>query len=76
LDGRRRRPPDESRLLSIFILLINPAMLALTAWVAGAFGLEVDLDSFQAAFVAALLISFVSVLLNVFVGRPLRRALR
>lgn len=60
----------------LFALLINAAMLALTAWIAGQFDLDVEIDGFVAAFLAALLVSFVSAVLSTFVGRPLRRALR
>lgn len=62
--------------LGIFALVINAAMLALAAWIAGLFDLEVDIDGFRAAFLAALLVTLVSALLSNFVGRPLRRALR
>ena len=62
--------------LGVFVLVINTAMLALTAWIAGRVGLEVDLDNVWAAFLAALLVSAVSAVLNAVVGRPLRRALR
>ena len=62
--------------LGLFALVINTAMLALTAWVAGLLGLDVEIDGFWAAFLGALLVSVVSWALSVFVGRPLRRALR
>jgi len=62
--------------LGVFVLIINTAMLALTVWIAGLFDLEVEIDGFRAAFLAALLVSVVSWLLSNFVGRPLRRALR
>ncbi len=62
--------------LGLFTLVINAAMLALTAWIAGLFDLEVEMDGFLAALLAALLVSFVSWLLSAFVGSPLRRALR
>ena len=62
--------------LGLFALVINAAMLALTAWIAGVFDLEVEIDGFLAAFLGALLVSFVSAVLSAFVGRPLRRALR
>ena len=66
-----------SGVLSLIIrLVINAAMLALTAWIAGLFDLDVRVDGFWAAFLGALLISFVSLLLSTFVGRPLKRALR
>lgn len=62
--------------LGLFTLIINAAMLALTAWIAGLFDLSVRVDGFWAALLGALLVSFVSVVLSTFVGRPLRRALR
>jgi len=62
--------------LGLFHLVINAAMLALTVWLAGLFDFEVDLDGFVAAFLAALLISFVSTVLSAFAGRPVRSALR
>ena len=60
----------------LFALVINAAMLALTAWIAGLFDLDVEIDGFVAAFRAALLISVVSWALNNFVARPLRWAFR
>lgn len=62
--------------LGFFHLVINTAMLALTAWIAGVFDFDVDIDGFLAAFLAALLVSFVSTLLSAFVGRPVRSAFR
>jgi putative membrane protein len=62
--------------LGFFVLIVNAAMLGLTAWIAGRFNLEVDLDNVWAAFLAALLVSAVSAVLNAVVGRPLRRAFR
>ncbi len=62
--------------VGLFALVINAAMLALTAWVAGSLGLDVEIDGFWAAFLGALLVSFVSWLLSAFVGRPLRQAFR
>lgn len=62
--------------LGLFALVINAGMLALTAWVAGLLGLEVEIDGFLAAFLGALLVTIVSWALSAFVGRPLRRALR
>ena len=61
--------------LGLFTIVINAAMLALTVWIAGALDLDVDIDGWLAAFLAALLISVVSALLSQFVGRPVRRAL-
>ncbi len=62
--------------LGLFHLVINAVMLALTAWLAGLFDFDVDIDGFVAAFLAALLVSVVSTLLSAFVGRPLHSALR
>ncbi len=62
--------------LGLFALVINAAMLALTAWIAGLFDLDVRVDGFWAAFLGALLVSFVSTMLSAFVGRPVRRFLR
>jgi putative membrane protein len=62
--------------LGIFALVINAAMLGLTIWIARAFDLAVHVDGFRSAFLAALIVSVASWLINAFVGRPLRRALR
>jgi len=62
--------------LGMFVLVINTAMLALAVWIAGRFDLDVSIDGALAAFLAALLISFVSWWLSFFVGRPIRRLLR
>jgi putative membrane protein len=62
--------------LGLFVLVVNAAMLGLTAWIAGQLDLDVEIDGVVAAFLAAVLVSFVSAVLNAFVGRPLRRALR
>jgi len=62
--------------LGLFTLIVNTAMLALTAWVAGHLNLEFEVHGFRAAFLGALLISAVSVVLSATVGRRLRRALR
>ena len=62
--------------LGLFALIINAAMLALTAWIARLFDLNVEIDGFLAAFLGALLVSFVSAVLSLFVGRPLRRVVR
>ncbi|MCH8993850.1 MAG: phage holin family protein [Chloroflexi bacterium] len=61
--------------LGLFVLVINAAMLALSVWIAGRLDLDVEIEGFVAAFLAALLISVVSATLNM-LGRPLRWALR
>jgi len=50
--------------LGVFTLIINTAMLALTAWIAGGFGLAFRVDGFRAAFLGALVISIVSTVLS------------
>ncbi len=62
--------------LGLFILVVNAAMLALAVWIAGQFNLDVKIDGFLAALLAALLVSVASGVLNLLVGRPVRRALR
>jgi putative membrane protein len=62
--------------LGLFALVINGAMLGLTAWIAGLLDLDVEIASFWAALWGALLISVVSLLLNAFVGTPVRRMFR
>lgn len=58
--------------LGLFTLFINAGLLAFSAWLAGAFGLDVEVDGFWAAFLGALLISFVSVILSLALG-PIKR---
>ncbi|MHB8377273.1 MAG: phage holin family protein [Dehalococcoidia bacterium] len=50
--------------LGLFTLIINTAMLALTAWIAGKFGLAFHVDGFIAAFLGALVISLASTILS------------
>lgn len=50
--------------LGLFTLIINTAMLGLTAWIAGLFDLAFRVDGFIAAFLGALVISIVSTLLS------------
>jgi putative membrane protein len=50
--------------LGLFTLIINTAMLGLTAWIAGWFDLAFDVDGFIAAFLGALVISIVSTVLS------------
>ena len=62
--------------MGLFALVINAAMLALAVWIGDQFGLDVALHGFWAALFASLLVSVVSWALNLFVGKPLRWALR
>jgi putative membrane protein len=50
--------------LGLFTLIINTAMLGLTAWIAGKFDLAFHVDGFIAAFLGALVISVVSTILS------------
>lgn len=60
--------------LGLFTIVINAIMLQVTAAVAGALGLDFYVDSFfWAAIVGALIISFVSMLLNTLIKDPKRR---
>jgi putative membrane protein len=63
--------------LGLFTLIINTAMLGLTAWIAGKFDLDFTVDGFIAAFLGALVISLVSTVLSAWakehVLRPSRR---
>jgi putative membrane protein len=57
--------------LGFFALIINTAMLALTAWMAGLFGLAFEVDGFRAAFLGALVISLVSTILGTWADRAI-----
>jgi putative membrane protein len=57
----------------LFVLIINTALLAATAWVAGQIGLDFSIDGFWSAFFSALIISLVSLIASTFVrGRRVR----
>lgn len=60
--------------LGLFLIIVNAAMLAITAWLAGVLGLDFSIGSFfWDAVLGALVLSFVSMLLATLV--PDRRAL-
>jgi len=62
--------------LGLLLILINTALLALAAWIAGKFdGIAFSIDGFWSAFFGAILISLVSFLLTRFInpGRLARR---
>lgn len=59
--------------LGLFILIINTAMLGLTAWVAGLLDLDFEVDGFLAAFFGALVISLVSLALSAWADRAILR---
>jgi putative membrane protein len=50
--------------LGLFTLIINAVMLALTGWIAGQLNLRFTVDGFAAAFVGALVVSIVSLVLT------------
>ena len=50
--------------LGLFTLLLNAAMLALTAWAAGQLDVDFSVDGFWAAFLGALLISLTGLVLT------------
>ena len=54
-----------------FVLIVNAALLATTAWAAGQLGLNFAVDGFWAAFFGALIISIVSLVASIAV-RPIR----
>lgn len=51
----------------LFVLVINTALLALTAWISGEVGLDFTIDGFWSAFFGALIISIVSLIASTFV---------
>lgn len=55
--------------LGLFTLLLNAAMLALTAWVAGQLAVDFTVDGFWAAFLGALVVSVTSTVLTRFGDR-------
>ncbi len=60
--------------LGLFTIVVNAIMLMITAGLAGALGLDFYVDSFfWAAIVGALIISFVSMLLNTLIKDEPRR---
>lgn len=50
--------------LGLFTLIINAAMLGLTAWLAGLFELDFQVDGFIAALLGALIVALVSAALS------------
>lgn len=50
--------------LGLFSLIINTALFYLTAWVGAQFGVGINIDNFLAAFLGALIVSVVSIVLN------------
>lgn len=56
--------------LGLFVVVVNAAMLGATAWAAGQLGLNFAVDGFWSAVFGALIISVVSLLANLVIGRP------
>jgi putative membrane protein len=56
--------------LGLFTFVVNAFLLWLTSALSGALGLGFHVTGFGAAFLGALVVSCVSVLLSVFVGHP------
>ena len=54
--------------LGLFTLIINAAMLMLTAWLSEDFGLNFQVANFSSAFWGALVISIISFFLNLLLG--------
>ncbi len=62
--------------LGLFTIVINAVLLQLTAWLSDQLGLGFHVAGFWAAFWGALVISFVSTLLSLFVGGPRKVTVR
>jgi putative membrane protein len=63
--------------LGLFTFVVNAFLLWLTSALSGALGLGFHVSGFVPAFIGALVVSFVSIVLSIFVGRPEpRRATR
>ena len=48
----------------LFVLVVNAAMLGVTAWLAGNLGLNLEVDGFWSAWFGAIVISLISLLAN------------
>ena len=59
--------------LGLFTLVINAAMLGLTAWIAGVFDLAFEVDGFIAALLGALVISVASTMLSTWADEAILR---
>ena len=54
----------------LFILVVNAALLGLTAWTAGQLGLNFSVSGFWSALFGAIIISMVAITANMIVRRP------
>lgn len=59
--------------LGLFLLVINMAMLALTAWLTGLVGFEFEIDDLRAAWFGSAVVSLVSLLANLYLGGTHKR---
>lgn len=59
--------------LGLFTLVVNGAMLLLTARLAGALGVEFSVGGIGAAVLGALVVTVVSVVISLLIGTPERR---
>ncbi len=57
----------------LFLILVNAAMLAVTAWLSGQLGLNLEVDGFWSAVGGALVLSLVALAANVLLGRMTAR---
>ena len=62
--------------LGLFIFVLNAVMLWLTSAISDAMGLGFHVEGFRAAFLGALVVTVVSFVLSLFVGKEERRAPR
>jgi putative membrane protein len=56
--------------LGLFTLIINAVILLLTSAVSASFGIGFHVDGFVPAFIGALVVSVVSILLSIFIREP------
>lgn len=54
--------------LGLFTFVVNALMLLLTGWLAGLLNVDFQVDGFGSAFLGAIVISFVSFLLSLFIS--------
>lgn len=59
--------------LGLFTFIANALMLWITQFVAGWFGLQFSIDTFWTALIGAIIISIVSFVLSMFLGKDERR---
>jgi putative membrane protein len=62
--------------LGLFLLVVNALMLMLTDWFADLLDLSFEVDGFIAAFLGALIISVVTLLLNSWTERNILRPMK